>query len=91
MTGFATLVYLNQTPFQPRERDYAYLSASCLCDLIGLGLMRLIGRTKHEWKDLGVIVECTPEDHVLHTVENFGGGDYYLSQYCSGIRLHHLP
>ena len=24
MTGLAIVVYLNQTPLQPRERDYAY-------------------------------------------------------------------
>ena len=24
MTGIAIVIYLNQTPYQPRERDYAY-------------------------------------------------------------------
>ncbi len=27
MTGFAIVVYLNQTPLQPRERDYAYVGS----------------------------------------------------------------
>ncbi len=27
MTGLAIVVYLNQTPFQPRERDYAYVGS----------------------------------------------------------------
>lgn len=27
MTGIAIIIYLNQTPFQPRERDYAYLGS----------------------------------------------------------------
>jgi phage shock protein PspC (stress-responsive transcriptional regulator) len=27
-TGMAIVIYLNQTPFQPRERDYAYVGSS---------------------------------------------------------------
>ena len=27
MTGIAIVVYLNQTPYQPRERDYAYAAS----------------------------------------------------------------
>ena len=34
MTGLAIIVYLNQTPLQPRERDYAYAgSFLCFCNL----------------------------------------------------------
>ena len=47
MTGLAIVVYLNQTPLQPRERDYAYagsfyafavwigMGAAALCDWLG--------------------------------------------------------
>ena len=38
MTGLAIVVYLNQTPMQPRERDYAYAgSFYAFCIWVGLG------------------------------------------------------
>jgi hypothetical protein len=39
LTGFAIVVYLNQTPYQPRERDYAYAgSFYAFAIWIGLGV-----------------------------------------------------
>ena len=39
MTGFAIVVYLNQTPLQPRERDYAYAgSFYAFAIWIGMGV-----------------------------------------------------
>ncbi len=39
MTGLAIVLYLNQTPYQPRERDYAYAgSFYAFCIWIGLGV-----------------------------------------------------
>jgi hypothetical protein len=53
MTGLAIIVFLNQTPFQPRERDYAYAgSFYAFCIWIGLGVLALyeLGKTyiKHK-------------------------------------------
>lgn len=43
MTGLAIVVYLNQTPLQPRERDYAYAgSFYAFAIWIGLGVLGLI-------------------------------------------------
>jgi tetratricopeptide (TPR) repeat protein/MFS family permease len=43
MTGLAIVVYLNQTPFQPRERDYAYAgSFYAFCIWIGIGTAGII-------------------------------------------------
>lgn len=43
MTGLAIVVYLNQTPYQPRERDYAYAgSFYAFAIWIGLGVLALI-------------------------------------------------
>ncbi len=43
LTGLAIVVYLNQTPFQPRERDYAYAgSFYAFCIWVGLGVLFLI-------------------------------------------------
>lgn len=42
MTGMAIIVYLNQTPLQPRERDYAYAgSFYAFAIWIGLGVLSL--------------------------------------------------
>jgi hypothetical protein len=42
MTGLAIVVYLNQYPFQPRERDYAYAGSFYAFSIwIGLGVMAL--------------------------------------------------
>ncbi len=42
MTGLAIMVYLNQYPFQPRERDYAYAGSFYAFSIwIGLGVMAL--------------------------------------------------
>lgn len=43
MTGIAIVVYLNQTPVQPRERDYAYAgSFYAFAIWIGLGVLSII-------------------------------------------------
>jgi len=43
LTGLAIVVYLNQTPYQPRERDYAYAgSFYAFCIWIGFGVLALI-------------------------------------------------
>ncbi|MGC3978100.1 MAG: DUF2723 domain-containing protein [Paludibacteraceae bacterium] len=43
MTGLAIVVYLNQTPYQPRERDYAYAGSFYAFSLwIGLGVLGII-------------------------------------------------
>ena len=40
MTGLAIVVYLNQTPYQPRERDYAYAGSFYAFTIwIGLGVL----------------------------------------------------
>ncbi len=39
MTGLAIVLYLNQTPYEPRERDYAYAgSFYAFCIWIGMGV-----------------------------------------------------
>lgn len=42
MTGIAIVLYLNQTPYQPRERDYAYAgSFYAFCIWVGFGVAAL--------------------------------------------------
>lgn len=43
MTGIAIIIYLNQTPFQPRERDYSYIGSFYAFSIwIGLGTLAVI-------------------------------------------------
>jgi len=42
MTGFAIIIYLNQYPYQPRERDYAYVASFYAFSIwIGIGVIAL--------------------------------------------------
>jgi len=42
MTGLAIVIYLNQTPFQPRERDYSYIGSFYAFSIwVGLGVLGL--------------------------------------------------
>lgn len=63
-TGFAILVYLNQYPFQPRERDYAYAgSFYAFAIWIGLGVLWIIELISKSHKSLVVsvasVILCT--------------------------------
>ena len=52
LTGLAIVLYLNQTPYQPRERDYAYAgSFYAFCIWIGLGALALIDWINKGLKD----------------------------------------
>ena len=43
MTGIAIVIYLNQTPYQPRERDYAYAGSFYAFSIwVGMGVAALI-------------------------------------------------
>ncbi len=43
LTGLAIIIYLNQTPFQPRERDYSYAGSTYAFAIwIGLGVAGLV-------------------------------------------------
>ncbi len=58
LTGIAIVVYLNQYPMQPRERDYAYAASFyAYCIWIGLGVLylsELLGKLlKSEYAALG--------------------------------------
>jgi hypothetical protein len=51
MTGIAIVLYLNQTPYQPRERDYAYAgSFYAFAIWIGLGVLALADFLQHKLK-----------------------------------------
>lgn len=57
LTGIAIVIYLNQKPAEPRERDYAYAASFYAFSIwVGLGVFALFHAAKNlKWKDLGVI------------------------------------
>src|ERR1035437_3997789 len=64
MTGMAIVLYLNQTPFQPRERDYAYAgSFYAFAIWIGLGVAALLNKLPSRYKTtfsaLSITALCT--------------------------------
>ncbi|WP_430811847.1 MULTISPECIES: glycosyltransferase family 117 protein [unclassified Carboxylicivirga] len=47
LTGLAIVLYLNQTPLQPRERDYAYAGSFYAFSIwIGLGVLAIVNGVK---------------------------------------------
>jgi Protein of unknown function (DUF2723) len=51
MTGLAIVVFLNQKPFEPRERDYSYCGSTYAFAIwIGLGVIYLINLVKKFFK-----------------------------------------
>lgn len=61
LTGIAIIVYLNQKPFEPRERDYAYAASFYAFAIwIGLGVYGLFEAYrsfgKEEYKKLGISI-----------------------------------
>ena len=84
MTGIAIVVYLNQTPLQPRERDYAYVgSFYAFAMWIGLGVMALIqvartpGMVQQHGRALLFPLSAGLTFYFMETF--FGGGGHALS------------
>ena len=59
MTGLAIVIYLNQTPMQPRERDYAYAGSFYAYAIwCGLGVLAILDLLKKHAKLSGVAVSA---------------------------------
>ena len=57
MTGLAIVIYLNQTPMQPRERDYAYAgSFYAFAIWCGIGVAAIIDMLKKALKKINPLV-----------------------------------
>ena len=63
MTGIAIVLYLNQPPYQPRERDYAYTGSFYAYAIwIGIGVLgvyQLIEKYLKKYATVGTIVVCS--------------------------------
>ena len=59
MTGLAIVIYLNQTPMQPRERDYAYAGSFYAYAIwCGLGVLAIINLLKQKMKLSGTAISA---------------------------------
>jgi hypothetical protein len=57
LTGLAIVVYLNQSPLQPRERDYAYAgSFYAFAFWIGMGAVAIIEYLRKKWRSAAIPV-----------------------------------
>lgn len=60
LTGIAIVIYLNQTPLQPRERDYAYAgSFYAFCIWIGLGVMAVYNLLGNKFQNKSTAILTT--------------------------------
>jgi hypothetical protein len=81
VTGVAIIVFLNQTPFQPRERDYAYVGSFFAYAIwIGLGVTGLIELIKTYAKSntsigYGIVALCLLASPVWMATENWDDHD----------------
>ena len=79
-TGLAIAVYLNHKPFEPRERDYAYVGSFYAYSMwVGLGVMAIYELMKDKLKKqstaIGITAACTLAVPVLMAKENWDDHD----------------
>ena len=75
MTGLAIVLYLNQTPMQPRERDYAYAGSFYAYAIwIGLGVARHRRPSEAKMKLSGTAVTAIVA--VGHPARTYPDGDH---------------
>lgn len=74
-TGIAIVIYLNQTPYQPRERDYAYVgSFYAFAIWIGLGVFALYDAARTiSLREIGIAVGATAGLGVLKYLVEWNG------------------
>ncbi|MCG8700328.1 MAG: DUF2723 domain-containing protein [Bacteroidales bacterium] len=80
LTGLAIVIYLNQNPIQPRERDYAYAgSFYAFAIWIGLGVIAIIELVGKSFRNVpasyGVTAACLLLVPVLMASENWDDHD----------------
>ena len=81
LTGLAIVMYLNQTPYQPRERDYAYAgSFYAFCIWIGLGVLALI-----DWINSALTAKRSNSDSGLTGEAGLTAIAVCISLICLGV------
>lgn len=100
MTGLAIVLYLNQTPLQPRERDYAYAgSFYAFCIWIGLGVAALASAAEKYLKQKPIVAAtaaailgvCVPLQMVSQTWDDHDRSGRYTCRDFGANYLNTLP
>ena len=75
-TGLAIVIYLNQKPFEPRERDYAYAgSFYAFAIWIGMGVYALFDAARNlKWNEFGKVIGGVAGLGVLSYIIGSGSG-----------------
>ncbi|MEG2946324.1 MAG: DUF2723 domain-containing protein [Bacteroidales bacterium] len=97
MTGLAIVIYLNQSPLQPRERDYAYAGSFYAFSIwIGLGVAAItefIKKIKTSWSPMvialsaGLLTLCIPLQMASQTWDDHNRTNRHI---CHDIALNYL-
>lgn len=95
VTGLAIIIFLNQDPYQPRERDYAYVgSFFAFAIWIGLGVTGIIDLLNSYLKNnstvsYAVVALCIIGSPVLMGVQNWDDHDrsdrYFAPDYAKNL------
>lgn len=88
-TGLAIVIYLNQKPFEPRERDYAYAASFYVFAIwIGLGVYGLFeafrSYGKEEYKKLGIAFGALVLFSLLIDMNDYKGYPTVISTFIIG-------
>jgi MFS family permease len=82
LTGLAIVIYLNQYPYQPRERDYAYVgSFYAFAMWVGLGVYALYDAVHSLDKKnlMKILIAVVGTGGVIFLMESAGSGDHSFS------------
>ena len=95
LTGVAIVIYLNQTPFQPRERDYAYVgSFYAFAIWLGVGayaIMHWFGRGKKWAPALGMLAIPVPGILLAENFDDHDRSQNYIARDLAYNTLISLP
>lgn len=89
LTGIAIVIYLNQTPYQPRERDYSYVgSFYAFCIWVGLGVIGIyewlkgVAKGKEQIIAIATVAITTLAVPVLMLAQNWNDHDRSGRYFC---------
>jgi hypothetical protein len=82
LTGLAIVIYLNQYPYQPRERDYAYVGSFYAFTMwVGLGVYALYDAVNSLNKKAlsKILIAVIGTGGLIYLLESGGSGDHSFS------------
>jgi len=94
LTGLAIVIYLNQSPYQPRERDYAYTgSFYAFAIWIGFGVLFLYDQLSKKAATMGIAIGSTALSLVVPAImakEGWNDHDRSLRSLSRDVAINYL-